>query len=270
MNRFRLGLIVLTILMTISFLGIAYVMKRPGGAGNAPVPEPVSYAKPTADGRHVFVAFGDADAEAKLKDGAMKRSAADVRGRYPKPGLYRIGEPDTPVYELGGYAPDEQVYLSPDGRHVIRIEGDWWKTKAYPAGTRLPADVEQQQLDAVAVRTFTDGQQTHEYRLRDLVDNPGELPHSPEHILWPAGAVLNQSDNQFHLFTQDSNRITFDVASGAIVSRSKSGLGNPISQWLIGVTIGLTLVLAGVIVWYTFFKRRAEAAAEQRANQPAV
>ena len=155
--------------------------------------------------------------------------------------------------------------MTADGRHVIRIEGDWWKTKAYPAGKRLTDDVERRQLDAVAVRCFTDGQLTHEYRLKDLVDRPADLPHSPEHILWPAGAVLNEDAKQFHLFTQDANRITFDVTSGAIVERSRSGLGNPIAQAMIFTTIGLTLLVAAVLVWYTFFKRRAEAAAELRA-----
>lgn len=264
MNRFRLGLIVVTVLMTISFLVLAYVMKRPGGAGNAPIPEPVSYAKPTADGKHVLVAFGDPTAEEKLKDNGMKQSAAAVRAKYPKPGLYDTSS-TTPEYELDGYSPDDQVYMTPDGRHVIRIEGDWWKTRAYPAGKRLPEEVENRQLDAVAVRCFTDGKLTHEYRLRELVDKPAELPHSPEHILWPAGAVLNQEAKRFQLFTQDSNRITFDVTTGEIVSRSKTGLGNPIAQAMIFTTIGLTILVAAVLVWYTFFKRRAEAAAELRA-----
>jgi hypothetical protein len=265
MNRFRLGLIVLTVLMTLSFLVVAYVMKRPGGAGNAPIPEPVSYAKPTADGKHVFVAFGDPAAEEKLKDSGMKQGAAAVRAKYPKPGLYPV-DSTTPVYELSGYSPDDQVYMTPEGKHVIRIEGNWWKTKAYPAGKRLSDEVEKQQLDAVAVRCFTDGKLTHEYRLRDLIDKPADLPHSPEHILWPAGAVLNQDAKQFHLFTQDANRITFNVTTGEIETRSKSGLGNPIAQVLIFTTIGLTLLVAAVLVWYTFFKRRAEAAAEVRAG----
>ena len=124
-----------------------------------------------------------------------------------------------------------------------------------PAGKRLPEDVEKAQLDAVAVRCFTDGKVTHEYTLRELVDEPAELPHSPEHILWPAGAALNPETGQLHLFTQDSMRITFDLATGAIVAREKTGLGNPITQWVLGVTVALTAALAAVLVWYTFFKR---------------
>jgi hypothetical protein len=251
MNRLRLGLIVLTALITITFLSIAFVVKRPGGSGNAPVPEPISYAKPTPDGKSVLVAFGNPDTEAKLK-GETKQYAADVRAKYPTPGLYRDGQL---VYPLDGYSPDDQVFLSPDGRHVIRVEGEWWKTKAYPAGKRLPEEVEKAQLDAVAVRHFTDGKVTHEYTLRELIENPAELPHSPEHILWPAGAVLNQNSGQFHLFTQDSMRITIDATTGTIIARSKSGLGNPITQWVLGVTIGLTVILAAVLVWYTFLKR---------------
>lgn len=254
MNRFRLGLIVLTVLMTVGFLTVAAVVRRPGGGGGATIPEPVSYAKPTPDGRFVLVAFGNPEAEAKLT-GETKRYAVDVRAKYPTPGLYAAGDPSKPVYELGGYSPDDQVYLSADGRHVIRVEGDWWKTKAYPAGKRLPPEVEQAQLDAAAVRHFTDGKLTHEYALKELVEKPADLPHSPDHILWPAGASLNTDTGQFHLFTQDANRITFDLNTGEIVARGKTGLGNPAAGWLIGVTIALTAALAAVLLWYTFVKR---------------
>jgi hypothetical protein len=263
MTRFRLGLIVLTVLMTVTFLTVAFVVRRPGGSANQSIPEPVSYAKPTADGKHVLAAHGDPAAEEKLKDAAMRSYAAEVRAKYPLPGLYRLN-PSELVYRLDGYSPDDQVYLTADGQHVVRIEGDWWKTKAYPAGKRLPAEAEQAQLDAAAVRCFTDGKLTHEYRLRELVTDPDKLPHSPDHILWPAGAVLNADAGKFHLFTQDSNRITIDVATGEIVERTKTGIGNPLARWLLTVTIGLTVALAGVLTWFTFFKRRAVHAAEAK------
>lgn len=288
MTRFRLGLIVLTVLMTVTFLTVAFVVRRPGGSANQSIPEPVSYAKPTADGGHVLVVFGDPAAEAKLKDAATRQYAARVRQTYffpvrlvlpwpslgrssqtvrvkcPIPGLYRAGKLPVLVNPIPGYAPDDQVYLTADGRHVVRIEGDWWKTRAYPAGKRLPAEVEQAQLDAPAVRCFTAGKLTHEYRLRELVTNPDKLPHSPDHILWPAGAVLNADAGRFHLFTQDSNRITIDVANGEIVERTKTGIGNPLARWLLTVTVALTVALAGALVWYTFLKRRAEQAVEAK------
>lgn len=263
MTRFRLGLIVLTVLMTVTFLTVAFVVRRPGGSANQSIPEPVSYAKPTADGKHVLVTHGDPAAEAKLKDADTKRYAAEVRANYPTPGLYRLDPPGL-VYRLSGYAPDDQVYLTADGRHVVRIEGDWWKTKAYPAGKRLPTEVEQAQLDAPAVRCFTDGKLTHEHKLRDLVTDPDKLPHSPDHVLWPAGAVLNADAGQFHLFTQDANRITIDVASGEVVERAKTGIGNPLARWLLTVTVALTVALAAVLAWYTFLKRPTVRAVEAK------
>ena len=78
----------------------------------APLPEPVSYAKPTPGDRFVLVAFGSPEAEAKLK-GETKRYAEGVRAKYPVSGMYR-GE--RLVYPLDGYAPDDNVYLTGDGR----------------------------------------------------------------------------------------------------------------------------------------------------------
>jgi hypothetical protein len=257
MTRLKLGLIIATVLVTIVFVSLAAYLKRPGGEANAPSVEAISYAKPTPDGKAVLVAFGSADAEAKLKDTKTRSYVSDLRSKYAKPGLYAANDASTPIYLLDGYSPDEQLFLSADGRSTIRIEGEWWKTKAYPAGKRLSTEVEQAQLDAVAVRCFTNGVVTHEYKLNELVSNPAELPHSPEHILWPAGAVLNQQTNLFHLFTQDSNKITFDIRTGEIVTRGKNGLSNPIAQAVIWGTVGLTAVLAGVMLLLAWRSRKA-------------
>ncbi len=256
MTRFKLGLIITTALLTFVFVALAVYMRRPGGEANAPSVEAISYAKPTPNGQAVLVAFGSLEAETKLKDAKTKAYAEGLRTKYAKPGLYLNNDAATPLYELKGYSPDEQLFLNDDGSCVIRIEGEWWKTKAYPAGKRLSAEVEAAQLDAVAVRCFRNGLVTHEYTLRELVTNPAELPNSPEHILWPAGAVLNQQTNQFHLFTQDSNKITFDIRSGEIVTRGKNGLGNPIAQATLFITIGLTLLLAGGIFLWAWKSRR--------------
>ena len=58
----------------------------------APLPEPISYAKPCPGDRFVLVVFGSKDAEAKLKDGDNKRHAESVRAKYPVPGMYRAGD----------------------------------------------------------------------------------------------------------------------------------------------------------------------------------
>ena len=80
-----------------------------------------------------------------------------------------------------------------------------------------------------------------------------------EHVLWPAGAALDPRTNQFHLFTQDSNKITFDANTGELVHKGKNGLGNPVAQTVIGVTIGLTFLLLLGLAWYVVKARpRAE------------
>ena len=240
----------------------------------APLPEPISYAKPCPGGRFVFVMFGSKDAEAKLKDGDNKRHAESVRAKYPVPGMYRAGDGAELVYALDGqfrvfpaygivseffprrYVPDENVYLSGDGRTVIRIEGNWWKTKAYTGGTRLPPEVEQQQFESPAVSLYRDGLLLRRHPLKSLIDDPLLLPHTPEHILWVGGAVFREDAGLFVLFTQDTNQITFDYNTGEIVGTEKTGYGSRFGQRVILGTLGLTLLLLLAWAFYAFRRSR--------------
>jgi hypothetical protein len=225
---------------------------RPGGPGTS-LPEPISYAKPAPGGRFVLAVFGSPAAEAALKPGEMKRHAEEVRKTYPAPGMYTAD--GQLVYTLEGYAPDDNVYLTADGRFVARIEGDWWQTRAYPAGTRLPPEEERKQLDAPAVTLYADGKLSKSHPLKDLLNDPGVIPHSPKHILWPGGAVLNERDGRFLVYTQDAQRATFDLRTGEMVAREAMGFGNRFAQITIIVTLGLTVLLAaGLAVWV--WKRR--------------
>jgi hypothetical protein len=226
---------------------------RPGGPGTT-LPEPISYAKPTPGGQFVLAVFGSADAEAALKPGDMKRHAEEVRKKYPVPGMYTAD--GMLVYPLEGYTPDDNVYLTADGRCVARIEGDWWQTRAYPAGTRLPPDEETKQLDAPAVRLFADGKLLKSYPLRELLNDPIVVPHSPKHILWPGGAVLNERDGRFLVYTQDAQRATFDVRTGEIVAKEAMGFGNRFAQLTMFGTLALTVVLAGGWAVWAWRKRQ--------------
>jgi len=222
---------------------------RPGGPGTT-LPEPISYAKPTPGGRFVLAVYGSAEAEANLKPGEMKRHAEEVRKKYPTQGMYTAE--GTLVYSLEGYTPDDNVYLTADGRCVARIEGDWWQTRAYPAGTRLPPEEEQKQLDAPAVSLYADGKLLKSYALKELLHDPSVVPHSPKHILWPGGAVLNERDDHFLVYTQDARRSTFDVRTGELVAKEAMGFGNRFAQQTMFATLGLTALLAigmGVWVW---------------------
>ncbi len=231
-------------------------------ASAAALPEPLSYAKPTPGGQFVLVVFGSAEAEKNLNGGDNKRHSAAVRAKYAVPGLYRATDDEHPplVYALAGYAPDENVYLTADGRTVVRIEGDWWRTKAYPVGQRLSAEVEQKQLDAPAISFFRDGKLMKSYPLRDLVTDAAAISHSPEHILWHGGAVLREDTGLFLLDMQDTNRITFDTRTGEVSSKEKLGFGSRLGQTMISVTLGLVVLLG--LAWgaYAFLRLRTRRA----------
>jgi hypothetical protein len=227
---------------------------RPGGPGTT-LPEPISYAKPTPGGQFILAVFGSAEAEAALKPSEMKRQAEDVRKKYAVPGMYTSD--GKLVYPLQGYTPDDNVYLTADGRSVARIEGDWWQTRAYPAGTRLAPEEEQRQLDAPAVSLYAAGKLLKSYPLKELLNDPSVVPHSPKHILWPGGAVLNEKEGRFLVYTQDAQRATFDVRTGEMVAKEPMGFGNRFAQLTMILTLGLTVLLAiGLGFW--IWKRRRQ------------
>ena len=199
----------------------------------APLPEPLSYAKPCPGNQFVIVVFGSLESEAKLKPGDNKKQAESVRAKYPVPGMYLAGDDAKLVYALDGYAPDGNIYLTADGRHVIRVEGDWWKTTAYPAGKRLSAETEQLQLDAPAISFFQDGVLLKSYPLKALITDPLLLPNSPDHILWASGATLQENSGRFLLDMQDRNRNSFDYRTGELLSTEKLGYENKFGQNLI-------------------------------------
>lgn len=256
MTPARLGLLVFFVLFVLGWGTYRVIVEktRPGGPATT-LPEPISYAKPTPGGQFVMVVFGSSEAEAKLKDGEMKRQAEEVRKKYARPGMYSAANA-TLVYALDGYTPDDNLYLTADGRHVARIEGDSWQTRAYPAGTRLPPDEEQKQLDAPAVSLFADGKLLKSYPLKELLTDPTVVSHSPKHILWPGGAVLNEREGRFLVYTQDANRATFDITTGEMIAREKMGFGNRFAQITIIVTLALTVLVAIGWAIYAFRRRR--------------
>jgi hypothetical protein len=231
------------------------------------IPESYSYTKPIAGGKFLFVMLGNADAEAKAKDADARAAFRELRAKYPRTGLYRDGTNEL-VWALDdpAFAPADNVFISTDGVYLVRIDGEAWRTMNYPGAKRLPADAEQRQLDAPAVSFFADGKRIQQYALKDLVSDPLALPHSPEHVLWPAGAVLNEDTGRFILFLQDQTRLTFDYRTGDLLSRTKSGLGNPI---LTGILIACAVLVASVLgVWaYLVFLRPGKPATNPVQSQ---
>ncbi|OWK43722.1 hypothetical protein FRUB_03321 [Fimbriiglobus ruber] len=218
--------------------------------------KPLSYTKPVADRKFVFVMLGNAEDEAEVKDETAKAQFRALREKYPKTGLYN-GESATAVWAIDDseFAPYDNTYPAADGVHFVRVEGDWWKTKDFTGGrNRLSADEETRQLDAPAVAFFASGKLLHRYTVRDLITNADELPHTPQHVLWSTGGVLNDATGRFSVFTHDSNRVTFDYRTGEVVARGKMGLGNPLLQTVLAVSGVLTLVILALWAWFVFRK----------------
>lgn len=263
MTRTTLALIVATVVLTVAALGVAFVRNRPAGeSATSAFPEPLSYAKPSTDGKFVFVVFGNPADETKLPDGDMKRKVLAARQKYPKPGLYAADDPTKPLWETDGrYAPDENVYVPAGGEPVIRLDGEWWKTRYYVAGQRdrLPAEVEQSQLDAPAI-SFLSKTGVRIYALKDVIRDKDRLPHSPQHIVWPGGAVLNEQTGQFLLYTQDAHRVIFDARTGDVISKGEVGFGSKFAQNTVMVTVALTVLLAVGWGWYAWTRRKPPAA----------
>ena len=225
-------------------------------------PKPLSYAEAVGDG-YIFVMHGPADADASPGDAVQ---LAALKEKYPASGLYSAADGAAVWTTDAPYAPSANAFPSTDGVHLALIEGDWWTTKEYVAPKRLPAEREQAQLASPAVSLYANGQLLKRYTVNDIVTDPARFEHTPEHVLWAAGAALNEDAGQFVVMTQDANQITFDVATGEIVARKKVGLGNPLTVWLVAVIGGLAVLILAVWAWFVFGRRRTNG----QANSPAI
>lgn len=238
---------------------LAAAVPAPLLAASAKLPEPVTYTKPVPGADLVFVMHGSPESEAKLSP-TSQAEVRELRQKYPRSGLYRGGSGELVWSVDGPFAPPDAVFLTSDGRHLIRIEGDWWREKDFAGQKRLPDEVAQAQLDAPAVSFFENGTLLKQYRLRDLVTRPDKLPHSPKYVLWVAGAVLNEDTGRFLLFVQDSTRLTFDTATGDLVTRQEAGLGNPATKPILLAAGVMAALILAVWAWFVFVKWQRPAA----------
>jgi hypothetical protein len=219
--------------------------------------EALGYTKPVGGGAFTFVQLGDAAAEAKVADAAARFDFSALRMKYPKTGLYR-GDTTELVWavEGGGFSPYDYTYPASDGVHLVRFEGEWWKTKDFPGQARLPADDANRQLDGPGLAFFANGKLLRRYTVRELVTEAERLPHTPEHVLWTSGGVLNEGKGTFLLLTQDAYRITFDYRTGEVVSKAAGGLGNPLMTPILIACGVLSALLVGAWAYFAFLRKK--------------
>lgn len=224
--------------------------------------ESYSYTKPVDGGKFLFVQLGDPDAEAKESDSAARQGFADLRARYRSSGLYPVDGTE-PLWTIDGFGPYDSVFPASDGIHLVRIEGEWWRTRSFPGKRRLPADVEELQLNGPALSFFASGKKLKTYNLHELIQEPLQLPHTPEHILWPAGAALNTDSGKFVILTQDRQRLAYDYKTGELLTRETVGLASPIAnRIMIACGVSVSIVFA---IWAYFVLLRPR---QRRGMQP--
>lgn len=217
-------------------------------------PRSLSYAEAIGE-KYAFVMLGPLEVdEGAAPDDAKK--LAELRAKYPASGLYPIAGGPALWTTDAPYVPSANAFASTDGVHMALVEGDWWKTKEYIAPRRLPAEKADPQLHGPAVSFYANGKLLKRYTVDELITDPSRLEHTPEHVIWAAGAALNDETMRFVLMTQDANRITFDATTGELLSRNPAGFGNPISPWILAVCGGLSLLVLAIWAWIVFGRRK--------------
>lgn len=157
---------------------------------------------------------------------------------YPASGLYLANGPAEPLWKMEGYAHEHEIYLSPDGEHLVRM-GPWPSTGNF---------------DVLAVAFYRNGNVTKWYRVKDLVKNPGALPQTVSHYTWYEEVTYDPGQERLTVKTIPGITYVFDVVTGEILSPRMPvpGTFGPALLWALG---GIAAAAAGGI-WYMVRRRR--------------
>jgi hypothetical protein len=207
-------------------------------AAEADQPGPLSsYKVVTPDGKYVFVMITPVPPteNARFWTESMVQADQEIRRTYPRSGLYPNDGSATPMWTVDWYA--RRVEVASDGVHLIR-HGPWAES-----------------TDEEAVSFFANGELLRTYQIKDLVDEPGRLPHTWTHFQWCKEAQFDDGRLEYAVSTFDGNRFIFDVRSGAIISRSVTA---EVLRRLVAVAAVLAVPVIA-LAWY-FARRRAKAA----------
>ncbi|HEY2786108.1 MAG TPA: hypothetical protein VGJ05_14160 [Fimbriiglobus sp.] len=215
------------------------------GIKEPPLVIPYGYSTPTPDGAHLFVMLAPSGWLNKLPE-KYREESNRLAATYPKSGLYPK-DGTTPLWTVDWFA--FRVYPLADAIHLVRMYADSTLTAQYVA-SRLPKAEEKFQLESPGVGFYERGKLLRQYRVDELVTNPEDLKHSIKHVIWIAGEVLDRTGKKFVLNTQDQNQITFDAATGEILSRGKIGLASPRMPYILTATAIAMVLFAVALAWF--------------------
>lgn len=213
--RLKLLTILSLVSWTVAFTGLA------ASARADSVSPPISYTKPSADGRFLFamIAPGTIEAEVLRWNDQKAAEIRAIRQTYVQSGLYRNDGSNTPLWTVNWYAYD--VDVASDGVHLVR-HGPWASN-----------------LEQEAFSFFASGRLVRTVAISELVDLKFLLPHSVSHFGWAEEARLENETMHYIVRTGDGNSFIFDVRNGSIIQESRHAR---IKLW--GGTFALVVVLA--------------------------
>lgn len=192
-------------------------------------PFPKEFKSP--NGRFALVVFPRFSDETWRTEIAPDSEPGRLLQRYPKPGLYEVGE-SQPRWTVDWYAREAEV--ANDGVHVIR-HGPWARSSS-----------------SEAISFLARGTLLRRYEVSDLVLFPDALPHSVSHLTWLEDSYFDERAMTLELRTLPGDRFLFDVRTGATISVDRA------FTWrrglFVGVPLALVLSLGGC---WLFFRRRA-------------
>ncbi|MFO0938583.1 MAG: hypothetical protein U0798_18925 [Gemmataceae bacterium] len=227
---------------------------------------PHGYQHETADGRFTFVMLPPAQSDMADLPYKYKLQTEELRKKYPVSGLYRHGE-TVPVWEYrGAYSYD--VFPSNDGIHMAVLEGDSWFTSQFVSGQRLPVEMERSQLDSPAVSFYRSGDRLKTYSVREIVGNAATLRHSPQHVQWRAGEGVVEKNGRFWMYTQDAQKVIFDLKTGELLSKESAGAN---AKYFLAAIASLTIVTVLLAIrWLVRGPKPERNSAETLAGAPAA
>jgi len=185
-----------------------------------------SYKVVTANGKYIFIMH-----PVPAKDRFYKGRDKALLKEYPETGLYTNDQHKTLLWSVDWYA---QVFVSSDGKHLIRM-GGWPRGSPLnrrPEGKFDPVEmfikvhnqepvgpsVNPEALSQLAIAFYDRGTLIKEYSIGDLIRKPAELPESVSHFSWSKKISYDDKNGKIGVTTQDGQVFTFDL-NGHILHR---------------------------------------------------
>lgn len=168
---------------------------------------PEDYQIVSGNGEYVFVMLE--------QENFVEGQDAAIRKIYSRSGLYKNDGSSTPLWTIDWYSHKDEVYVSSDGKHVVRM-GPWPRL-----GNERHPEPGGPSLKQLAVAFHENGKLLKEYTIDDLVDDTKKLSTSISHFEWKKDVELDEGLGRFTVTTLEGKRFVFDIGAGEIVERSQ-------------------------------------------------